>query len=214
MSDISNLQQLDLWTLFWSICVILFAFKVIGGAWDYLIVTKLGIKTRKQCEKEQDHELLVKTAENLAVLQKKHDHDESELKDCLSSFIEETRKENEELREAIKQQADNRFNDREVSREIRKELADSIKVIADGQVIRDKQIEALMQGSKELLGSTIDQLYSKYVELDGVPETEIDEFDDIFQAYKRLNGNHRRDMKYEYVKHHLKVIPVETKLKN
>lgn len=214
MSDISNLQQLDLWTLFWSVCVILFAFKAIGGAWDYLIVTKLGIKTRKQREKEQDHELLVKTAENLAVLQKKHDHDESELKDCLSSFIEETRKENEELREAIKQQADNRFNDREVSREIRKELADSIKVIADGQVIRDKQIEALMQGSKELLGSTIDQLYSKYVELDGVPETEIDEFDDIFQAYKRLNGNHRRDMKYEYVKHHLKVIPVETKLKN
>lgn len=214
MSDISNLQQLDLWSLFFSACVILFAFKAVSGAWDYLVVTKLGLKTRKQREKEQDHDLLVKTAENLVVLQEKHDRDENELRDCLSSFIEETRKENEELREAIKQHTENRSSDREVSREIRKELADSIKVIADGQAVRDTQIEALMQGSKELLGSTIDQLYSKYVELDGVPETEIDEFDDIFQAYKRLNGNHRRDMKYDYVKHHLKVIPVETKLKN
>lgn len=214
MSDISNLQQIDLWALFWSVCVILFAFKAIGGAWDYLFVTKLGIKTRKQREIERDHELLVKTAENLAALQKKHEHDDNELKDCLSSFIEETRKENEELRTEMRQFAENRASDREVSREIRKELADSIKAIADGQETRDRQIEALMQGSKELLGSTIDQLYSKYVELDGVPETEIDEFDDIFYAYKALNGNHRRDMKYDYIKHHLKVIPVETKLKN
>lgn len=212
MNDLPNLTPDVLWNLFLGFCAGLIAIKPVCVAWDYLIVGKFGLETKQQRQRREDHELLIKTSQNLAALQEKHEKDDHELKDYLSSFIEETRKENNDLRAEMRQIAENRAGDREVSREIRKELADSIKVIADGQTTRDKQIEALMQGSKELLGSTIDQLYSKYVELDGVPETEIDEFDDIFHAYKALNGNHRRDTKYDYVKHHLKVIPVETKL--
>lgn len=69
-----------------------------------------------------------------------------------------------------------------------------------------------MCGNKELLGAEIDRRYREYISLDGIPESEVDEFNDIYSAYKRLNGNHRRDAKYNYVKDHLSVIPVETTL--
>lgn len=74
------------------------------------------------------------------------------------------------------------------------------------------EIEALMCGCKELLGAEIDKRYREYIALKGIPESEVNEFDDIFAAYKGLNGNHSRDTKYNYVKNHLTVIPVETKL--
>lgn len=69
-----------------------------------------------------------------------------------------------------------------------------------------------MCGSKELLGNTIDERYARYIELGGIPQNEIDEFDSIFEAYQNLNGNHGRETKYEYVKNHLSVIPVKTEL--
>lgn len=92
------------------------------------------------------------------------------------------------------------------------EIRDSIKRFADGEKDKSGQIEALMCGSKELLGAEIDKRYREYVALGGIPESDVDEFDDIHTAYNRLNGNHRRDTKYYYVKDHLPVIPVETKL--
>ena len=45
-----------------------------------------------------------------------------------------------------------------------------------------------------------------------IPQTEVDEFDAIYEAYSGLKGNHGREFKYKYVKENLPVIPVETKL--
>ena len=171
-----------------------------------------GIEFAWQRERREDHELLVNDSTNLKELEKTHSKDVLELKECLVSFIEEVKKENAELQRSIQKQEENNFSYREVSRGIRDDLANSIKAIAESQKDRDRQIEALMRGSKELLGDTIDKRYSKYIELGGIPQNEVDEFDDIFAAYKGLNGNHGRDTKYNYVKEHLPVIPVKTEL--
>lgn len=118
-----------------------------------------------------------------------------------------------EVRDAIKQlnnqmeqYNENRVHDRAQSFEIQKQLNER----SDD---RDKKIEALMLGSMELLGDKIDQRFSRYVSLDGIPENEVEEFDGIFAAYKALNGNHKREEKYKYVKNHMRVIPIESKLK-
>lgn len=171
-----------------------------------------GIEFTWQREKREDHELLIADSANLKKLEKAHSKDVADLKECLMSFIEEAKKENAELRKSIQKQEENNLSYREVSRGIRDDLTNSIKAITEGQKDRDRQIEALMCGSKELLGDTIDQRYSKYIELGGIPQNEVDEFDDIFSAYKGLNGNHGRDTKYKYVKEHLPVIPVKTEL--
>lgn len=134
--------------------------------------------------RQMDHELIIKNTEAIKELSDRHNKDKE-------SSIEHDKKIEQELSNFIK--------------EIKNE-------IHSYEASRDKQIEALMCGNKELLGDTIDQRYSKYISLGGIPENEVAEFDDIYVAYKGLNGNHTRDTKYQYVKNHLPVIPVETKL--
>lgn len=211
MGDISTLSELDFSSILIGLFIILFGIKSIISIFEWFCV-KFGIETKWNRQKREEHELLMSAITAIKEIQDTHCKDKKEvvqkndnLEHILADFMVEVRNE-------IKQFTNNRIHDRAQSLEIQKELTDSIKTVVDTQTERDDKIDALICGSKELLGSTIDQLYSRYISLNGVPENEVDELDDIFQAYKRLNGNHRRDLKYEYIKNHLEVIPVETKL--
>ena len=211
MGDINMLSEIDFSSILIGLFIILFGLKAIISIFEWFCV-KLGIETKWNRQKREEHELLMSAITAIKEIQDTHSKDKKEvvqkndnLEKILSDFMVEVRNE-------IKQFTNNRIHDREQSLEIQKELTDSIKAVVNTQMERDDKIDALICGSKELLGSTIDQLYSRYLALDGVPENEVDELDDIFQAYKRLNGNHRRDLKYDYIKNHLDVIPVETKL--
>ena len=176
------------------------------------IIIKHGWESAKMRQKREDHDLLIKTSQGLLALQEKHDADESKLENSLATFIEEQKKENDKLRDEMRQYTENRISDRKKSLQIQKELKDSVNAIVEGQKSRDEQILALMCGSKELLGNTIDERYEKYINLGGIPQNEVDEFDSIYEAYALLNGNHGRETKYAYVKNHLPVIPVKTEL--
>lgn len=186
MDAIENITQINYLTTCLSVLSILLAFKFLTITFDWF-VERFGIETKQMRKRREDHKLLINTSQNVIALQEKGEKDNNGLRDCLTSFIEETRKENQELRAEM-------------------------RTLAVGHQNRDKQIEALMCGSKELLGDTIDKRYDKYIRLKGIPQNEVDEFNDIYLAYARLNGNHGRETKYQYVKQNLPVIPVETKL--
>ena len=172
-----------------------------------IIKKHFGIKTKSDIE----HELIVQTSQDLATLQKQHVKDMDEFKkrqeenvaqsithdekirNELQAFTTEVRDAIDRLNAQMKQYNDNRVHDRAQSFEIQRQLNER----SDD---RDKKIEALMLGSMELLGDKIDQRFSRYVALDGIPENEVEEFDGIFAAYKGLGGNHKREEKYKYVK--------------
>ena len=99
---------------------------------------------------------------------------------------------------------------REQSMDIQKDLKDSIELLTKADVARSEQIESVMVGIKELLGDTIDQKYEKYIRLGGIPSDEVDEFNSVFSAYEKVNGNHNRKKKYDYVMDNLPIIPVTT----
>lgn len=211
MDSIKALAETNWFDWFIAGLTLLLAYKFVVTLKDWFC-SRYGIETKSMREKREDHNLILANTQAIKDLAEIHErdnqisneHDEM-IREELSTFMAE-------VREDIKKFTENRLHDREQSTEIQKELSDSIKTILESQKSRDEQISALMCGSKELLGNTIDELYSKYIDLDGIPESEVDEFDEIFYAYKCLNGNHRRDSKYNYVKQHLRVIPVETKL--
>ena len=175
-----------------------------------IIKKHFGIKTKS----DLDHELLIKTSQNLATLQDQHIKDMDEFKkrqeenvaqsithdekirNELQAFTTEVRDAIDRLNAQMKQYNENRVHDRAQSFEIQRQLNER----SDD---RDKKIESLMIGSMELLGDKIDQRFSRYVALDGIPENEVEEFDGIFAAYKGLGGNHKRAEKYKYVKDHM-----------
>lgn len=219
MDEMQTLLDLDLSTVALGVVGILVVLVLILSKLDFL-KKFFGIKTKSDIGRE----LLEQTSRGLSELQQQHMNDMKEFRDKqnenveqsirhderirndLAVFITEMRDSIESLTEQMNQYAENRVHDREQSREIQRQLNER----SDD---RDKKIEALMLGNMELLGDKIDQRFSRYVAIDGIPENEVEEFDGIFAAYKALNGNHKREEKYKYVKNHMKVIPVESKLK-
>ena len=219
MDEMQTFLDLDLKIVALGIVGLLAIFVFILSKLDF-IKKFFGIKTKSDIERE----LLEQTSRGLSELQQQHINDMKEFRDKqnenvkqsikhdekirndLAVFITEMRDAIESLTNQMNQYSENRIHDREQSREIQRQLNER----SDD---RDKKIEALMLGNMELLGDKIDQRFSRYVALGGIPENEVEEFDGIFAAYKALNGNHKREEKYKYVKNHMKVIPVESKLK-
>ena len=219
MDAIEYLKEVDPWLVFFVVISIVLAGKFIYKTFIEDIIQKYGWETQRMRKHREDHEkieilmeLTKKTAENLEKLQERHSKDEEEFRQNLNNYMEESRKDRKVLHDEMSKFTSNRVSDRQQSLQIQKELKESVNAIIEGQKSRDEQIIALMCGSKELLGNTIDERYEKYINLGGIPQNEVDEFDSIYEAYALLNGNHGRETKYAYVKNHLPVIPVKTEL--
>lgn len=147
-------------------------------------------------ERKIDHELLLKTSENLAELQKKHQEDNKQ-------SIEHSRKIQNELSVFMKEMKDSVVT-----------TQNEIKNIVETNSSRDEQIDSLMIAQREVMADRINQKYKYYLKINGIPADEVDEFTSLHMAYKGCGGNHSGDAKYEYCMNHLPVIPVETKLVN
>ena len=100
---------------------------------DWVFVEKLGLKTRKMRQREEESKLLKTTAdlakttaENLDKLQKRHTKDEEEFRKNLNNYMEESRKDRKALHDEMKQFSTNRVNDRQVSIEREQRLNDRI----------------------------------------------------------------------------------------
>ena len=163
-------------------------------------------------KKDDDHKLIMDAMATMKLMQETHAADKKEVNDkndklekVLTDFMTEVKSD-------IKKFTDNRIHDREQSFEIQKQLTDSIQAVVDKNHVRDNQITALIDANKEMLAEKINKKYKYYVEIDGIPADEYDEFVSLHKAYNGVGGNHHGDAKYEYCINHLKVIPVERNL--
>lgn len=219
MNAVETLSKINWIYVSGSIIVAIVAAKYVSDILEWLLVDKLGIETKAQRKRREEHELLIATNKELAELKKKHETDVSQsirhdklIKDELLNFVNEVKKSMNETQGQISNFSENRLHDREQSIEIQKELTSSIKAISISNKSRDKQVEALTTANKELLADKINEKYKHYVSLGGVPADEKDELTSLHKAYKGVGGNHNGDAKYEYIINHLPLIPVETKL--
>lgn len=212
MDAITQLLEIDFAALIVMIFIVIFG---INSALDAIgkISVKIGKPIGWVIKKNEDHELILQNANTIKELSQQHKKDTEEarsrersLETTLATFMDE-------MRHDIKTFTDNRKHDREQSFQIQKELTNSMKTISDTDAARAAQIMSLMDALKELLAGEIDNRYKRYLNLQGIPEDEYDEFVSLHQAYKGVNGNHHGDQKYEYCINHLRVIPVESKLK-
>ena len=154
MNDLKQLAQIDWWQVFLAICLLLFCLKVLWSLSDYIFVEKLGLKTRKMRQREQESELLKTTyelakttAENLDKLQTRHSNDEEEFRKNLNNYIEESRKDRKALHDEMSKMNENRASDRQVSIEREKRLNDRITESNDH---RDKMIDHISDSLNKL----------------------------------------------------------------
>ena len=220
MDAIENLFNIEWQVVILGVITALFAFKAIVEIFKWLLFDFLGIETKAMRMKREEHELLLKTANDLKDLSARHledvnqsiKHDEK-IQENLDSCINEIRESLEKTQNAIAQFAENRVHDREQSFAIQKELTTSITKLAESDSSRDEQINNIMWAQKESLADKINQKYKHYISINGIPEDEVDEFVSLHQVYNKIGGNHHGDAKFNYCREHLPIIPVEVKLK-
>lgn len=212
MDNVEQLKNIDWWYVILAILLLLVAVKFVWSLFDWLFVEKLGIKTKKMRQREEEskqlkttYELAKTTAENLDKLQQRHYKDEEEFRNNLNNYMKESREDRKALHEEMKVYSNNRINDRKQSLEIQKELKDSI-------ASRDTQINALIDANKETLAAKINEKYKHYIAIGGIPEDEYDEFVGLHSAYKGVGGNSHGDAKFKYCMENLPIIPVDIKL--
>lgn len=193
MDAIRPIMEIDYVKLITQLCLIIIGLNYFIPICKNLFCKVLGIETKFQREKREQKILLQETIDKVTELSTKF-NDASNNTDHL--FEEKLVKFYTPYREQ--------------SMDIQKDLKDSIELLTKADVARSEQIESVMVGIKELLGDTIDQKYEKYIRLGGIPSDEVDEFNSVFSAYEKVNGNHNRKKKYDYVMDNLPIIPVTT----
>lgn len=159
---IEQVPQIDWWYVIIAMLIALVCIKFIWSLFDWLFVEKLGIKTKKMIQKEQESQqlkttaiLAQTTAENLDKLQKRHCKDEEEFRNNLNNYMKESREDRKALHEEMTKFTNNRMRDRQQSLEIQNELKDSIKNLVNGQQDRDKKLEDL---TKMFIDKEIDDM--------------------------------------------------------
>lgn len=160
-------------------------------------------------DKNKDHETVTETSKSLCKLQEQHEKDDQEIRENIRLLTLSINDLSNATKNRLDEFAENRIHDREQSFKIQNKWTSAIDAIRENDKKRDKQIDNLMLGTMELLGDKIDQKFSKYVDLNGIPENEVDEFDGLYRAYAATGGNSTRKHKYEYVKDNLRVLPVK-----
>ena len=189
MDAIRPIMEIDYVKLITQLCLIIIGLNYFIPICKNLFFKILGIETKFQREKKEQKNLLEETVQKV-----------TELSDKFNKASNNT---------------DHLFEEklvkfytpyRQQSMDIQKDLKESIT--------RSEQIESLMVGTKELLGDTIDKKYEKYIRLKGIPSDEVDEFNSVYEAYRKLKGNHNREKKYNYVTNNLPIIPVTTLYNN
>lgn len=193
MDAIRPIMEIDYVKLITQLCLIIIGLNYFIPICKNLFCKVLGIETKFQREKREQKILLQETIDKVTELSDRF-NDASSNSDSL--FEEKLVKFYTPYREQ--------------SMDIQKDLKDSIELLTKADITRSEQIESVMIGIKELLGDTIDQKYEKYIRLGGIPSDEVDEFNSVFSAYEKVNGNHNRKKKYDYVMDNLPIIPVTT----
>lgn len=219
MSEIVELTKIDFVSVFIAVFAILVGVKAIVSLFEW-VVSKLGLETKWMRQKREEHDLLVQTSKGLVELQKKHENDtgisdehDQKLEESLNTFMKEVRELILTTQEEVKKFYKNREHDREQSREIQKQLTESIQSIVEHNEVKDQQMDCLTEAQREVLADKINDKYKHYLQIQGIPEDEVDEFVSLHKAYKGVGGNHSGDAKFEYCMNHLPILSVETKLK-
>ena len=203
---LKNLKLIDWLSVIIAIILVLVAAKYIWSLLDWLFVEKLGIKTKKMRQREEESqqlkataELAKTTAENLDKLQQRHCKDderhckdEEEFRNNLNNYMKESREDRKALHDEMTAYSTNRINDRKQSLEIQKELTDSQNKLTNKvDDICKKLIDMEEKENKRVqseIKERIAQSYRQYNETKQISSMELEALEDLIETYEAHGG--------------------------
>lgn len=182
MENVNALFTVNWATVIVGVLLILVCGKFVWELMDWFI-NKLGIETKASRTKKEDHELLLQTVSDLTQLQKARDKSD----EVMSQQDKEIKNQLEQVINCVK------------------EMSTQIKEINERSI-------AAEVASRESLGDMINQRYRHYIEIQGIPEDELQSFVDLHDAYNGVKGNHSGDAKFNFCMKQLPILPPSANL--
>ena len=196
MADIKALTEIDYVTVFLGVFMLLFAWKgaVLLKDWYF---EKYGIETKKMKREREDHELLIKTSQNLALLQGKSENDDHSLEIALETFMDEVRDSFEHVDQKIEGFYENQSKYRGQSLEIQKEWSDRIEDVFNKlEDMQQKTNERFAQSEEKNnkrvqseIKERIAQSYRRYNISKKITRMELESLEDLIATYESHSGN-------------------------
>lgn len=181
MEALTQLFDLDVAEIIIGLVIILLAIKYVIELLQWF-ANRFGIELKWLRNKNEDHALLISTTEELHKLQEEH-----------AESVCQSIKHDKKLEESIVALTDtvNKID----------EKLDSVQDMCERSIV----------ASRESLGDRISQKYRYYINNNGIPEDEYDEFLALHSAYHNCGGNHTGDLKFNYCINNLQILPSENK---
>ena len=195
LSNLRELAEIDI--LGWLIATIVFILIWKGGAelkdW---FCNRYGIETKKMKEKREDHDLLIKTAQNLALLQEKSEKDDRALEVSFEVFVNEVREAFEQVHKKFEETNEMQLKRREQSLIIQQELNNKIDDICNVLDEMKKNTNERFAQSEEKTNKRVQsdikeriaQSYRHYNNCKKISHMELEALEDLIDTYESFGG--------------------------
>lgn len=101
--------------------------------------------------------------------------------------------------------------DKKETAELLSNVMDKVNKIDTKLETMNNRLVATEVATRVTLADKINSKYKEYLDKDGIPEDEVDEFMALHDAYKGVGGNHSSDIKFNYCMNNLSIIPCQNK---
>lgn len=177
MDALTDMFNLDIKTVILGVFII-----IVGLDYAFRLLTRLGdmfgIEFKWLRKRNEDHDRLLSNSDKL-----------NEICEQRNKDMERSIKHGEKIEEDLSKVSDSL-----------EDMKGKLETI-DDRTIRTEN------ASRESLGDVIAQKYIRYIQLNGIPSDELDEFCSLHDAYKAVGGNHAGDAKFNYCINNLQILP-------
>ena len=195
MGDINALVEIDLIQWFLVSFILLFgvtkAIEIIGKFFNYI-----GKPIKWFKGKDEDHDLLIKTSQNLALLQEKSEKDDRALEVAFEVFVDEVRESFEQVHKKFEETNEVQLKRREQSLEIQKQLNNKIDSICHVLDEMQKNTNERFAQSEEKTNKRVQsdikeriaQSYRRYGKAKTISRMELEALEDLIDTYESFGG--------------------------
>lgn len=195
MGDIEKIFTIDYQGLFVNIFIIIFAIVAMATVLDkFCKIIGKPIKWFKG--KNDDHELLLKTSQNLILLQEKSEKDDRALEVAFEVFIDEVRESFEQVHKEFEDTNEAQLKRKGQSLEIQQELNNKIdaicNVLEEMQKNTDERFAQSEAKTNKRVQSDIKeriaQSYRRYDKSKEISRMELEALEDLIDTYESFGG--------------------------
>lgn len=157
---------------------------------------RYGIETKKMKEKREDHDLLIKTSQNLALLQEKSEKDDRALEMAFEVFVDEVRESFEQVHKKFEETNEMQLKRKEQSIGIQQQLNNKIdgicQVLDEMQKNTDERFAQSEAKTNKRVQSDIKeriaQSYRRYDKAKKISRMELEALEDLIDTYENFGG--------------------------